>query len=150
MGNCFSPPPVSADLDKSQQIGSHTSIMKIQTRSNEEDSSTDLIDCTINDYYLTSDSPNFKDKTANNPQIDIYGARVQTQDGRTDPYCSKNVKEVVMACKHRYQITPILESHPQLDTSPTTDVWICMLGNRLITAKTYTKGCLSYNAGSCK
>eukprot|EP00116_Pleurobrachia_bachei_P019033 sb/3479295/ len=29
-----------------------------------------------------------------------------------------------MACKHRYQITPILESHPQLDTSPTTDVWI--------------------------
>ena len=41
-----------------------------------------------------------------------------------------------MAYKHRYQIIPILELHPQLDTSPTTDVWICMLGlYRLVTPK---------------
>ena len=41
-----------------------------------------------------------------------------------------------MACKHRYQIIPILELHPQLDTSPTTNVWICMLGlYRLVTPK---------------
>eukprot|EP00116_Pleurobrachia_bachei_P011370 sb/3471632/ len=78
--------------------------------------------------------------------VHILLSTIKTADDRTDPYCHKKLNTGVMACKHQYQITPILESHPQLNTSPTTDVWICMLGNRLVTAKTYTKGCLSYNA----